>query len=322
MSFIEIHPDLDHSLRTFGLHVLESFWNLDVSPEGFSLTFKWNKGGKNPRKEHSYYAGQNVKFIPKKSPRKKARDQSRMHAYLERKQRLNNGPYFASQGISSVLPKRTISNNSKGYLNSRIAPVSIKTEDFSLSHDPDIYLRSRMQRLQEIRKQVDAYLDHPESSSSESDTEPFISNTNLVDEDLALRQTDRSDSNYMYLDVHQNQEHHIDHQTADVTPIYDSAELPPYEVHIANKDIPSVNGTLTMDRKSTIDDCRRAFVKHFYKVDSPLAAEHVRVYHGFDCLRDLKLPLSEIKGLSGRPGNNPASTDIYLTFKMADDIDL
>lgn len=84
---VQIPSDLDFSLRSFGLHLLQCEWNFQVNAHGFQLAFQWDKS----------HSGSSVhtkdkclrKAVRQKSVRKRNRDRKRLMDFISRKQSTN-----------------------------------------------------------------------------------------------------------------------------------------------------------------------------------------------------------------------------------------
>ena len=153
---VQIQPDLERTIRSLGLYIPQSEWNIQGTNSGWILTLKWetDTSKSNSLQDASNYR---VKTSPK-SPRRYARDKSRFLDFIKRKKASKRATPSTESSMQS-LPISISSTTTTHSLHTSETPSS----DYSLC-DSSIILSQEHQEL----SNVESHLIH------ESNSEPSL----------------------------------------------------------------------------------------------------------------------------------------------------
>jgi len=104
---VDFPPDLEHSLDSLGLRIVNATWNLNISADGCKVTLEWCRMNS---KDASFPS---VKPASRyKSPRKRERDRKRMTDFLARKRSVDSQKSSVSDENSLATPVLDICDTS------------------------------------------------------------------------------------------------------------------------------------------------------------------------------------------------------------------
>lgn len=262
---VQIQPDLEHSLRTLGLQVLQSNWNLQHTGSGWSLTFSWDF-------ERSHFGFQDVSkplhTRKEKSAKRRERDRKRLFHFkahkrfsaMNRNQQKIEHDNQPQQSIDLTEPPVEVPTNIYTQVNADLAEIiSVTSPENPTCSVPQIYKPHQYQLSQ-----------HDQTASSYVTYDSFATDE-MLPSNCVTHDTSRNDDMLPNSQISVLSDEPTETDTVDLTysqimnyldtylPNDEATDTDTVDVNVA----PIINGQIELERArilyfpadATVDDC-------------------------------------------------------------------